>query len=88
MALEKIEIVDRIEVVENGSVQVRTKTAIKEDGVEISGSFHRHVVAPGDDYSGEDARVQAICAATHTADVVAAYKAAQEAAQANVAQPE
>ena len=88
MALEKIEIVDRIEVVENGSVQVRTKTAIKEDGVEISGSFHRHVVAPGDDYSGEDARVQAICAATHTADVVAAYKAAQEAAQVNVAQPE
>jgi hypothetical protein len=77
MALEKIEIVDRIEVVESGVVQVRTKTAIKEDGVEISGKFHRHVVAPGDDYSVEDARVQAICAATHTADVIAAYKAAQ-----------
>jgi hypothetical protein len=74
--LEKIEIVDRIEVIENGCVQVRTKTAIKEDGVEISSKFHRHVVAPGDDYSGEDARVQAICAATHTADVIAAYKAA------------
>jgi hypothetical protein len=74
--LEKIEIVDRIEVVENGCIQVRTKTAIKEDGVEISSKFHRHVVAPGDDYSGEDARVQAICAATHTADVIAAYKAA------------
>ena len=41
MALEKIEIVDRIEVIENGSVQVRTKTAIKEDGVEISSKFHR-----------------------------------------------
>ena len=76
MALEKIEIVDRVEVVENGCVQVRTKTAIKEDGVEISSKFHRHVVAPGDDYSGEDARVQAVCAATHTAAVVAAYKAA------------
>jgi hypothetical protein len=77
MALEKVDIVDRIEVAENGSVQVRTKTAIMEDGKQISGKFHRHVVAPGDDYSAEDARVQAICAATHTADVIAAYKAAQ-----------
>jgi hypothetical protein len=75
MALEKVQIVDRIEVVENGSVQVRTKTAIMEDGKQISGNFHRHVVAPGNDYSGEDARVQAICAATHTADVIAAYNA-------------
>jgi hypothetical protein len=77
MALEKIVSVDLIEVVENGSVQVRTKTAIMEDGKQISGTFHRHVVAPGDDYSAENARVQAICAATHTADVIAAYKAAQ-----------
>tara|TARA_R110000868_G_scaffold121848_1_gene323279 strand:- start:323 stop:559 length:237 start_codon:yes stop_codon:yes gene_type:complete len=75
--LKKIEIVDRIEVIENGSVQVRTKTAIMEDGAQISGNFHRHVIAPGSDYSAEDARVQAICAATHTADVIAAYKAAQ-----------
>jgi hypothetical protein len=75
--LEKIQIVDRIEVLENGSVQVRTKTAIMEDGKQISGTFHRHVVAPGDDYSAEDARVQAICAATHTADVIAAYNAAK-----------
>lgn len=79
MALEKISIVDRIEVVENGAVQVRTRTSILEDGRQISGTFHRHVVAPGDDYSGEDARVQAICAATHTADVIAAYKAATAA---------
>jgi archaellum component FlaF (FlaF/FlaG flagellin family) len=79
MALEKVQIVDRIEVVENGSVQVRTKTAIMEDGKQISGNFHRHVVAPGDDYSSEDARVQAICAATHTADVIAAYQAATAA---------
>lgn len=74
--LEKIVVVDRIEVIENGSVQVRTKTAIMEDGKQISGTYHRHVVVPGDDYSGEDARVQAICAATHTADVIATYKAA------------
>ena len=77
MALEKKEIVDLIEVLENGSVQVRVKTAILEDGVEISSKFHRHVVAPGQDYSAEDAKVQAICKATHTKDVVAAYKASQ-----------
>jgi hypothetical protein len=81
MALEKNVTVDLIEVAENGSIQVRTKTAIKEDGVEISSKFARHVVAPGDDYSAEDARVQAMCAAMHTADVVAAYKELQNAAQ-------
>ena len=78
MALEKVEIIDRIEVVENGCIQVRTKTSIKENGVEISSKFHRHVVVPGADYSGEDAKVQAIAASIHTADVVAAYKAAQD----------
>jgi archaellum component FlaF (FlaF/FlaG flagellin family) len=74
MSLEKVVSVDKIEVLENGSVQVRTKTSVLEDGKQISESFHRHVVAPSDDYSAEDARVQAICAATHTADVIAAYK--------------
>ena len=78
MALEKVTVVDRIEVVESGCVQVRTKTAIMEDGQQISGSFHRHVVAPGDDYANEDPRVQAICAATHTPEVIAAYEASLE----------
>lgn len=87
MALEKIVVVDRIEVIENGCVQVRTKTAIMEDGKQISGTYHRHVVVPGADVSGEDAKVQAIAAAVHTAEVVAAYEAAQAAAQTNVAQP-
>jgi hypothetical protein len=80
--LEKVTAADLIEVAENGVVQIRTKTAIKEDGVEISSKFHRHVVVPGADYSTEDARVKAICAAMHTADVVAAYKESQNAAQA------
>ena len=75
--LEKIVSVDLIEVIENGSLQVRTKTAIKEDGVEISSKFHRHIVVPGADTSGEDAKVQAICAAVHTTEVIAAYQAAQ-----------
>ena len=74
--LEKIVSVDLIEVIENGCIQVRTKTAVKEDGVEISSNFHRHIVAPGDDYSAEDAKVQAICAAVHTPEVVTAYKEA------------
>jgi hypothetical protein len=79
MALEKKVVVDLIENLENGVLQVRTKTAILEDGVEISSKFHRHVVAPGADYSAEDAKVQAICAAIHTKDVVAAYKATLDA---------
>lgn len=75
MALEKVTVVDLIEVTENGIVQVRTKTAIMENGQQISGSFHRHVIAPGDDYASEDPRVKAICKATHTSAVVNAYKA-------------
>jgi hypothetical protein len=76
MALEKAQIVDRIEVFETGVVQVRTATRIMEDGKQISSTFHRHAVAPGDDYNGEDDRVKAICKAIHTAPVMAAYKAA------------
>ena len=76
MALEKVVSVDLIEVIENGTLQVRTKTAIKEDGIEISSKFHRHVVVPGADYSTEDVKVQAIAASIHTASVIAAYQAA------------
>jgi hypothetical protein len=76
MALGKVQVVNRIEILENGCLQVRTKTAIMEDGKQISGSFHRHVVVPGDDYSNECDKVKAICAAMHTAEVVAAYQAA------------
>jgi hypothetical protein len=84
MALEKVISVDLIEVIENGCVQVRTKTAIVENGKELSGTFHRHVVMPGNDYSAEDAKVQAICAAVHTPEVIATYQAAQAAAQAKI----
>ena len=77
MPLEKFISVDQIEVLENGCVQVRTKTAIMEGGKQISGNFHRHVITPGDDYSKEDARVQAICAATHSDEVIAAFNVTQ-----------
>ena len=82
--LEKIVSVDLIEVVENGTIQVRTKTSIKEDGIEISSKFHRHVVVPGADYSAEDAKVQAICDSIHTAEVIEAYRLAQEDAKIQV----
>jgi hypothetical protein len=76
MDIEKQIAVDLIEVVESGAVQVRAATKIVENGVVISQSFHRHVVAPGDDYSNQEERVQAVCAATHTPKVIEAYKAA------------
>lgn len=82
MVLEKKDIVDLIEVVENGTVQVRVKTAFMEDGEQIGGKFHRHVVVPGQDYSNENARVQAICAAVHTPEVIAAYEAMMAANRA------
>jgi len=82
MSLEKKVIVDLIETLENGCVQVRTKTSILENGKEISNKFHRHVVAPGDNYSAEDSKVQAICAAIHTSDVIAAYEASKLALDA------
>jgi hypothetical protein len=82
MALTKETIVDKIEVLEKGQVQVRTATRVLEDGVALSSSFHRHVLAPGDDLSGQDAKVAAIATATWTPEVVTAYEemiAAQEA---------
>ena len=75
MAIEKEKIVDWIEIAESGCVQVRTATRIIDDGVVIANSFHRHIITPGDDYSQEDARVQAICAAVHTPEVIAEYQA-------------
>ena len=77
--LEKVISVDLIEVIENGSIQVRTKTAIKEDGKEISSTFQRHVVVPGAEYNFEDAKVQTIAASVHTPEVISAYKEAQNA---------
>ena len=81
MALTERTTEDKIEIVGDFKhVQVRTATIIERDGVEISRSFHRHVVAPGADVSGESAEVQAICAAVHTPENIAAYKAHQEEA--------
>jgi hypothetical protein len=78
--LTKTSVVDKIETLENGCVQVRTAIRVMEDGAILSQSFHRHVVSPGDDYSGEDARVQAICAAIHTPECIDSYKDSQNVA--------
>ena len=75
MAITKTTQEDKIEIVgQYKSIQVRTATVIEEDGVELSRSFHRHVVSPGDDVSNESAEVQAIAAVVHTPEVVAAYQ--------------
>jgi hypothetical protein len=76
MALTKVVTQDKIEIVgEFKHVQVRTKTAVLEDGVELSSGFHRHVVSAGDDYSAESVEVQAICNAVHTQAIKDAYEA-------------
>lgn len=82
MSLEKIVEVDLVEVVAYNAVQVRTATKIMEDGKELSVSFHRHCVAPGEDYSGEVDKVKAICAAVHTPQAIAEYQAFHAAQQA------
>jgi hypothetical protein len=89
MEIKKKITADKIETLEDGQVQVRTATIIKEDGTELTRTFHRHVLAPsnktgdtwGDtDISGEDARVQAICNAVWTNAVKTAYQEATDAA--------
>ena len=79
MSLTKEISIDKIEIVENGIIQVRQVTKIMEDGNELSKSFHRWTIAPGQDYSDQADNVKAICAAVHTSAVIAAYQAQQEA---------
>jgi hypothetical protein len=78
MSLQEIKI-DRIEVVENGTVQVRQATIITEDDKQISRTYHRWCIVPSQDYSDQEQQVQDICKVTHTSEVIAAYKAQQEA---------
>ena len=75
MALTKTIVVDSIDVLESGVLQVRTRTNVLEDGVKLSHSFHRHVLAPGDSTSGQDARVIAVANTVWTDAVIAAYRA-------------
>ena len=75
MALTEEVIEDQIEIVGPFKhVQVRTATVIKKDGVEINRSFHRHVVNPTDDISGQSDEVKAICNVVHTDEIKEAFK--------------
>jgi DNA-binding transcriptional LysR family regulator len=79
MSLSKLTVIDQITVTENGTVLFREATRIFEDGVELSKTYHRSSLAPGQDISGAPANVQAICNAAWTPEVIAAFQAAQEA---------
>lgn len=68
--------IDQITVTENGIVLFREATRILEDGVELSKTYHRSSLTPGQDISGVPANVQAICNAAWTPEVVAAFNAA------------
>jgi len=63
MSLTKEVVIDKIEVLESGSIQVRQATRVLEDGKVLSTSYHRHVIERGDDVSGEDPRVAAVATA-------------------------
>jgi hypothetical protein len=75
MALIEKTIIDKVELTEVNTIQVRTATIIERDGTEISRSFHRHTVSPGDNVTNEDPKVQAIANAIWTEEVIAAYQA-------------
>jgi hypothetical protein len=74
MALTEVKVIDKIEVVENGTVQVRESTKIMKDGEEIAKTYHRWSFAPASDVSAMPANVQAICAAAWTPEVIASYE--------------
>ena len=74
MALTETTKVDLIELVETNHIQVRTATIIEKDGVEISRTFHKHSLRPGEDVSNEDPKVQSIANVIWTEEVVAEYQ--------------
>jgi len=78
MSLDKQTKIDRIEVVENGTVQVRQATIITDNGNEVSRTYHRWCIALSQDYSDQEQQVQDICRVAHTSEVIAAYNAQQE----------
>ena len=77
MSLTKSTVIDQITVCENGTILYREATRIMEDGKELSKTYHRNSLTPGQDLTGVPANVVAHCNTAWTADVVAAYQAAQ-----------
>ena len=85
MSLTETKVTDKIEVLENGHVQVREALRVLRDGEVIAQNFHRFVVAPGQATQDMDPKVLAICAAVHTPEVIAAYQDQQAEAAARLA---
>ena len=83
MTLASNTIIDKIEVLEDGTIQIRQAEVITKEGVEIARNFSRWVRHPGEDITTQDPKVKAICEAVWTSDVVSAYQA-QVASQAKV----
>jgi ketosteroid isomerase-like protein len=81
MSLTKITVVDQITVTENGVILYREATRIMEDGDQLSQTYHRTSLTPGQDITAQPANVQAICNAAWTAEVIAAYQAQIAASQ-------
>ena len=81
MALTKEQVIDKIEVVENGTLQVRQVTKIIEDGNQLSSSYHRWTFVPGSDVSDQPSNVQSIAAAAWTPEIIASYEAQRAASQ-------
>lgn len=85
MALTKETVVDQITVTENGIVLYREATRIMEDGVQLSQTFHRTSLTPGQDLTGQPPQVVAICNAAWTPEAVAAYQVQVESAAKKLA---
>ena len=79
MSIEKVKVIDQITVTENGIILYREATKIIEDGVELTKTYHRTSLAPGQDLTGQPAQVAAIANTVWTEEVVAAYQAQLEA---------
>jgi hypothetical protein len=78
MSLTEKNIVDLIEVLSTGHLQIREANLIEKDGVVIAKAFHRYVLSPGDDVSDKEQRIQDIAAAVWTPEVIAAFQASQQ----------
>ena len=88
MTLVKQQVIDKIEILENGTIQVRTAIRVLEDGAVLSSAFHRHVLHPGQDLTDQDPKVVAIANAVWTDEVVTAYNdmIAEQEAEMNPAE--
>ena len=73
--LTEEKVIDQINVLLNGQIAVRETTIIKRDGEEVSRTYHRHVVMPGNSLDTEDPRVRAVAEVVHTPEVIAAFRA-------------